>query len=67
MYPTEKEQALIQLLETMYYIEEKLGESEIFYEKISRTINNIKYETCIFKELESLINDYKNVVLKEIT
>ena len=65
MYIDEKEQALNQILETMYYIENKLIENTFIYKSITRTINNIEYTTSIFNELESLIKDYENVVIKD--
>ena len=65
MYINEKEQALNQILETMYYIENKLTENTFIYKSITRTINNIEYTTSIFNELESLIKDYENVVIKD--
>ena len=65
MYIDEKEQALNQILETMYYIENKSIENTFIYKSITRTINNIEYTTSIFNELESLIKDYENVVIKD--
>ena len=65
MYINEKEQALNQILETMYYIESKLIENTFIYKSITRTINNIEYTTSIFNELENLIKDYENVVIKD--
>ena len=65
MYINEKEQALNQILETMYYIENKLIENTFIYKSITRTINNIEYTTSIFNELENLIKDYENVVIKD--
>ena len=65
MYINEKEQALNQILETMYYIENKLIENTFIYKSITRTINNMEYTTSIFNELENLIKDYENVVIKD--
>ena len=65
MYVNEEDQALNQILETMYYIENELIENNYIYKNITRTINGIKYNTSIFEELESLIHDYKNVVIKD--
>ena len=65
MYINEKEQALNQILETMYYIESELIENNYIYKNIIRTINNIEYNTSIFEELENLIHDYKNIVIKD--
>ena len=65
MYVNEEDQALNQILETMYYIENELIENNYIYKNITRTINGIEYNTSIFEELESLIHDYKNVVIKD--
>ena len=65
MYVNSKEQALYQLLNEMLFLEEQLQEFDIYYYTIGRNVNGLDIETSLFEVMMTILNDYKNVVLKD--
>lgn len=65
MYTIEKEQALLQILQDILFIDTKLLETSIYYFKFTRKINGIEYKTCLFDIIHNILNDYKNIILKD--
>lgn len=65
MCTCEKEQALLQILQDLLFIDGKLTDTTIYYFKFTRKINGISHETCLFDIIHSILDDYKNVILKD--
>ena len=65
MHIDSKEQALYQLLNEMLFLEEQLKETDIYYYTIGRNINGFDVETSLFEVMMTILNDYKNIVLKD--
>lgn len=65
MCTCEKEQALLQILQDLLFIDGKLTDTTIYYFKFTRKINGINQETCLFDIIHSILDDYKSVILKD--
>ena len=65
MFISEKEQALLQILQDILFIDNKLLGTSIYYYKFTRKVNDIEYETCLFDIIHSILNDYRNIILKD--